>query len=199
MQFLAVAAMALGAVGVTDPPASPTAAQPPACEVTQAKHARYVRAVYREREEISRRARERMIRLKDCAKSVEAERDMVLLRRREARAREERKEAESTPFRFAMASRSERIEMMRYVKHPLPWCTWGPESGAGRAEWSIARYRQPNVSGGSGGGKFQILTSTWAAFGGFRYAAGPVIARPVLQERMARKIAKDGLHHWINC
>lgn len=106
MQLLAVAATALSAIGVNGAaPESPTAAtQPPACEVTQAKHARYTRTVYRERKRISARARRRMTRLKDCAKSEKAERNMVLLRRREARAREERREAEATPFRFAMAS-----------------------------------------------------------------------------------------------
>jgi hypothetical protein len=94
---LAVAALvALGAAspaGATEP--STTATEPsPACEVTQAKHARYVRTVYRERRRISRRARQRIDRLRRCAKSEEAERNMVSLRRREARAREERRRVE---------------------------------------------------------------------------------------------------------
>lgn len=170
-----------------------------ACEVTQAKYARYTRTVYREREKISDLARDRIYRLLKCAKSEEAERNMVELRRREARDREERQREENAPYRFALASWSDRVEMARYMSHPMPWCTWGPESGVGRPEWSLQRYRQPNVSGGSGGGKFQILTSTWIAFGGLQYASGPVVASPVHQERIARKIAGDSLHHWVNC
>lgn len=197
VQLIAVAAVAMSAMGFQADPPTPTAApKPPACEVTQAKHGRYVKAVYRERDKISKRARRRMNRLKTCAKSDEAAHNMRHLERQEAR---DRKERQDTPFRFALASYAERVEMIYYIRHPMPWCTWGPESGIGRPEWSMARYLQPNVSGGSGGGKFQILTSTWTAFGGFRYASGPVVARPVLQERVARKIARDGLHHWVNC
>lgn len=93
----------------------------------------------------------------------------------------------------------ERVEMRSYKARPLPWCTWGPESGRHRPEWSLARYRQPNVSGGSGGGKFQIVMETWFAFGGAVYSWSPVVARPVVQERVARRIARDGLQHWVNC
>jgi rare lipoprotein A (peptidoglycan hydrolase) len=99
--LVVAAVMAFGAASPTEAP-SPTSVTPtPACEVTQAKYARYTRAVYREREEISSRARQRIDRMRRCAKSEEAERNMVILRRREAREREQRKE---TPFRFAMAS-----------------------------------------------------------------------------------------------
>lgn len=90
-------------------------------------------------------------------------------------------------------------EMRHYKKNPLPWCTWGPESGAHRPQWSWDRYRQPNVSGGTGGGKFQIIDSTWINFGGLRYANHAYNARPVYQERVARRIARTGLQHWVNC
>lgn len=91
----------------------------------------------------------------------------------------------------------ERVEMRHYKAHPMPWCTWGPESGRGRGEWSMARYRQPNVSGGTGGGKFQILVSTWNAFGG---RGQPHHARPVVQERIARRVLRgQGLAAWVNC
>lgn len=85
---------------------STTAVQEPssACEVTQAKYARYTKTVYREREKISDRARDRIERLRQCAKSEEAERNMVELRRKEARDREERQRQEDTPYRFAFAS-----------------------------------------------------------------------------------------------
>lgn len=87
--------------------------------------------------------------------------------------------------------------MARYKAHPMPYCTWGPESGEGRPEWSMLRYRQPNVSGGTGGGKFQILTSTWAAVGGH---GEPYDAAPWVQERLARRVlAAQGLGAWVGC
>lgn len=91
----------------------------------------------------------------------------------------------------------ERVEMRSYRHRPMPWCTWGPESGAWRSEWSLARYRQPNVSGGTGGGKFQILVGTWWAHGGWGL---PQFARPVVQERVARRVKRSqGLGAWVNC
>lgn len=97
--------------------------------------------------------------------------------------------------RVARVSRAR--EMHRYREHPMPWCTWGPESGVGRGEWSVARYRQPNVSGGSGGGKFQLALSTYWAFGG---RGQPHHARPVVQERIARRVLRgQGLGAWTNC
>ena len=93
-----------------------------------------------------------------------------------------------------------RREMQGYKKNPMPWCTWGPESGVSRGQWSLARYRQPNVSGGTGGGKFQFLTSTWYAIGGGRFASQPHYAAPVYQERMARVLLRvQGLGAWVNC
>src|SRR4051794_36701718 len=43
----------------------------------------------------------------------------------------------------------------------LPYCTWGPESGGD--------YGAYNSSSGAAG-KFQIIPSTWSAFGGTKYA-----------------------------
>lgn len=101
-QLLAVAAVAMSAMGyqADAPTQTPTAApQAPACETTQAKHRDYVKAVYR-REKISIRARRRKDRLRSCARSEQAERNMRRLERRESRAREERQ----APFRLALAS-----------------------------------------------------------------------------------------------
>jgi len=96
-----------------------------------------------------------------------------------------------------------RREMQRYKRNPMPWCTWGPESGEWRGEWSMKRYRQPalNQGPGKGGGKFQIIDSTWYAMGGLRYAKHAHWAKPVYQERVARKLARTpgGLGHWVNC
>lgn len=93
-------------------------------------------------------------------------------------------------------------EMRRYKAHPLPWCTWGPESGRGRGEWSMARYRQPAIGQGprAGGGKFQIIDSTWENIGGLRFGVHAYNARPVFQERLARVIASWGISsQWVNC
>lgn len=96
---------------------------------------------------------------------------------------------------------AERVEMKHYKKDPMPWCTWGPES-PGHPEWSRARYLVWNLGGTSierASGKFQIIGPTWRAFGGKRYARYAAYAKPVYQERVARRIARDGLHHWVNC
>lgn len=105
LQFIAVAAMALSAAGVTSADPVPTPAPgPTACVVTQAKHRTYVRAVFRERKRISSRARRRMDRLRSCAKTAEAAHNMLHLQHVEQRARAVRQEAERTPFRAAVAS-----------------------------------------------------------------------------------------------
>lgn len=104
LQFIAVAAMALSAAGVTADSVPTPAPGPPACEITQAKHRTYVKAVYRERKRISSRARRRIDRLRSCAKTAEAAHNMLHLLHREQRARAARQEAASTPFRFASAS-----------------------------------------------------------------------------------------------
>lgn len=92
-------------------------------------------------------------------------------------------------------------EMARYRRHPMPRCTWHGESGAHRPEWSPARYRARNPVS-SAGGKFQILDSTWLAFGGPRGRSGhpAADAAPVVQERVARRVlAGQGLRAWVLC
>lgn len=96
--------------------------------------------------------------------------------------------------------RAEAREMAQYKKSPLPWCTWGPESGVGNGEWSMTRYTMPNQAGGDGGGKFQIMLGTWKAHGGHAYSQNPIYAKPVYQERIARRVlAVQGLSAWVNC
>jgi len=170
-QLLAVAFVALGIAGVRSDTAqaSPT---PAACEVTQAKHREYVTAVYRKRERISRRARERMNRLKDCAKSAEAERNMVLFRRREARAREERKEVED-----ATAGLESHLASIAAC-----------ESGG-----------NPRAIGGGGAfrGKYQFTFSTWASVGG---KGDPAQASEAEQDlRAAILLRREGPGHWPVC
>lgn len=80
-----------------------------------------------------------------------------------------------------------------YRSHPMPYCTWGPESGGS--------YTARNPSS-TAGGKYQILDSTWYANGGGRYYdSHPAAAAPPLeQERVARNVlASQGLGAWVNC
>ena len=106
-----------------------------------------------------------------------------------------------------------RAEWRSYKRDPMPWCTWGPESGArvgvDPPEWSMRRYRQPAIGQGpdAGGGKFQIIDRTWWAYGGGAYARTAYKASRRHQERVARRIAytgtvehgPQGLSAWVNC
>jgi hypothetical protein len=97
--------------------------------------------------------------------------------------------------------RQRAAEMRRYRRHPMPRCTWHGESGAGNGEWSMARYRARNPSS-TAGGKFQIIDSTWFAFGGKPYRARhPAAEAPkVEQERIARRVLRgQGLGAWVLC
>jgi len=96
-----------------------------------------------------------------------------------------------------------RTEMLRYRANPMPYCTWGPESGVRNGQWSMVRYRMWNIGSSSmerASGKFQIIGSTWRAHGGTAYARYAAWAKPVHQERVARRIALgQGLDAWVNC
>lgn len=99
-------------------------------------------------------------------------------------------------------ARALAAEMRRYRAHPLPWCTWGPESSGPPytvPEFSLRRYRAYNAKSGAAG-KFQIIPSTWAAVGGRRYSESARDALPVIQERLARRVARYGISsQWVNC
>jgi Transglycosylase-like domain len=70
----------------------------------------------------------------------------------------------------------------------LPACTWQPESGG---DWSAV-----NSSSGAGG-YYQIIPSTWAAYGG---TGSPQSASPAEQTAIAQKIwASQGSSAWTNC
>lgn len=91
-------------------------------------------------------------------------------------------------------ARREAREWRRYRNDPMPWCTWGPESGG---DWTA---RNPSSSAG---GRYQIIASTWYAMGGpatwdSRWPAAA--ARPLIQERIARRVLhRQGLHAWVRC
>lgn len=92
-----------------------------------------------------------------------------------------------------------------YRAHPMPRCTWVPESGAVRAhysEFSRRRYRARNP-GSTAGGKFQIIDRTWYGYGG-SYTGDEdhpaAAASPLEQEKIARRVlAGQGVHAWVNC
>lgn len=103
-----------------------------------------------------------------------------------------------------VAARAHRAEMRRYRRHPMPRCTWEPESSwdpaTGRSyigrPWAPGRYRVINPKSGAGG-KYQILPSTYRTVGG---RGAPHLAPPVVQERLARRILRtQGLEAWVNC
>lgn len=98
-------------------------------------------------------------------------------------------------------------EMRGYKARPMPYCTWGPESSwdpaTGRnfdgRPFAPGRYLVQNPSS-TASGKFQFLTSTWQSIGGGRYAHEAWQARPVYQERMARRLmSRAGLSPWVGC
>lgn len=105
--------------------------------------------------------------------------------------------------------RQHRMEWRDYRRHPMPWCTWALESGQpheGYGQWARARYRVKNPSS-TASGKFQVLTSTWLAYGGGSYASEARYADRLHQERVARRIAyagttihrPQGLGAWVGC
>jgi Transglycosylase-like domain len=70
----------------------------------------------------------------------------------------------------------------------LPTCTWQPESGG---DWSAV-----NPSSGAGG-RYQIMPSTWAAYGG---TGLPQDASPAEQTAIAVRIMQSqGPSAWVNC
>jgi hypothetical protein len=70
----------------------------------------------------------------------------------------------------------------------LPTCTWQPESGG---DWNAV-----NPSSGAGG-RYQILPSTWAAYGG---SGLPQDASPAEQNAIAERIMQSqGPSAWANC
>lgn len=70
----------------------------------------------------------------------------------------------------------------------LPDCTWRPESGG---DWHAL-----NASSGAGG-RYQIIPSTWAAYGGH---GSPQNASPAEQTAVAKRVyAGQGAGAWVNC
>ena len=70
----------------------------------------------------------------------------------------------------------------------LPACTWVPESGG--------NYSAQGPGGA--GGKYQIIPSTWKAYGGS--TANAAQASPAEQDAIAARVyAGQGASAWVNC
>lgn len=86
------------------------------------------------------------------------------------------------------------VEWHYYKTHPMPWCTWGPESGG--------NYRAKNPTS-TAGGKYQILDGTWYANGGshgYPLDHPAAYAPPLEQERVGHTLyRRSGGSPWVNC
>lgn len=93
------------------------------------------------------------------------------------------------------AAHAIRVRWAYFKSHPMPYCTWGHESGEGVPEWPpSARYTTPNSQGSGAYGKYQIMPSIWVANGGGASWA------PLEQERVARNLyAARGTQPWSGC
>lgn len=92
-------------------------------------------------------------------------------------------------------------EIRSYKTNLLPWCTWGPESGAHRQPFDPDRYTETNPAS-SAAGKYQFLDSTWLGLGGVKYSDYHIAASapPIEQEDMAHDYyAMSGGSPWVNC
>jgi hypothetical protein len=92
----------------------------------------------------------------------------------------------------------------RWVKaHPMPRCTWIPESGplSLYGQWSPRRYRVKNSSS-TAAGKFQMLDQSAHAAGIPDYPGTHDAAKAsrLAQEKAARRLlAMQGPGAWVNC
>lgn len=184
------AVLAAGAPAATSPAQEPPAAVPTATAAptpdlcaggrfTQRKHATYTRAVLRERERISRRARRRMARMRACARTPEAAINMRRLERREARVRRERKEAEA-----AAAAAAEAMRGLEGTLAAIASCESHGDPGA------VSRD-------GLYTGRYQFDDPTWRSIGGVGRAKDAPAAEQ--DRRAANLYRKRGAAPWPVC
>jgi Transglycosylase-like domain len=179
--LLAAPFMALLVVSVASAEA-PVAPQPPAtalatpdpCEghYTQWAHGRYVRAIYRTRIKIRKRARRRLKRMKLCSFSAEATRNMRQLERHEARARRARKAVDAAA-----------VAIPPHL-HAIAACESGGNPGAVSPS---GQYR----------GKYQFDYRTWRGVGG---VGDPAAASESEQDMRAAMLYRQrGAQPWPVC
>jgi transglycosylase-like protein len=93
-----------------------------------------------------------------------------------------------------------RYRVYRQVA-PYPGPGSGPPSPADRRWWSVPWYVVCGESGGdftiNTDGAYQIIPSTWAAYGGLEFAPYPAAATPLEQHIVAARIREGaGLGAW---
>lgn len=132
-------------------------------------HRRYVESVYR-RPVISKQARQKMIRLTKCQRTKNLER----------RAKKfERKQRALRRYRIAL----DRV---------TPFGNWAIPSYIVMCE-SGGNFRSVNTSNPNRpAGAYQIITSTWSAHGGRRFAWAADAASPLAQHIIAGRIWRSG-------
>lgn len=164
----------------TELPAQPVTAPDPCGghRFTQEIHHRYAQAVYM-RTKVRKRARRRMARMRDCALTAKAARNMARDERRQARKRAERKAAQEAAARAAAAMAGLEAKLASIAS-----CESGGDPTAVSAD---GRYR----------GKYQFLPATWEAVGG---RGDPAAAPETEQDRLAAKLYRTGgPGHWPVC
>lgn len=137
--FVAPIASAQAPVPVGPDPTAVATPDPCSDRFTQRMHFHYTTTVYRTRRVIRKRARERMTRMRACAKSAKAARNMVRLQRDEARRRRVRKVVEAVAVPLAAIAACESGGSPRAVsagghyrgKYQFDYRTWRTVGGRG--------------------------------------------------------------------
>lgn len=176
-----VLALFAAATSAEAPPVTPVVLVPiatvdvdpcPSGRFTQRTHFHYASRVYRTRLKVSRGARRHMKRMRDCALSVKAARNMRHLERLEARVRRERKEAEAIALAIPAQLQS------------IAACESGGDPTAVSASGT---YR----------GKYQFDFATWREVGG---TGDPAAAPEAVQDELAATLyRKSGPGRWPVC
>jgi len=166
---------AMGSAESIRPPAASAVSPTDHCLTRhrQVAQLRYIRAVYR-RSRVSKRALRKIDRMRDCSHSEEADRTVLRFQRRQGRARRERARAERcTPY----------------------------------GNWAIPPYivmresrgqNVPNSSGSTASGFYQMLDSTFHAFGGpdLKGVHDAMRAPKSTRDCVAMRVWADGSQHY---
>ena len=166
--------------GPAPPPAPPDIKQKACGERLhdQAEHAHYARRVYRHREQISKPALRRLSRLRRCQYT---HKDIANADRLERQLRAEyRRWQRATPYRCGGH---------HFQRWAIPCYVIACESS----------FENLGPNSASAAGYYQMLTSTWNAYGGRRYATAAYLAGKRQQDLVAARIwaGGGGAGQWV--